>query len=171
MKPNPRKKLEASSWFAVVRCYQECTRRYTRLMQGFDLTIPQFDVLSAIHKLGEEATPKAIADELVVTRGNITGVLHRLQDHGLLATRVNEHDGRSFVCEMTDQGRTVFRQARLAASLFIDQQLAPFSCDELRQSEDQMNRMRRHLMTIEPEHLAERVLLGGIRPAADGGTA
>ncbi len=171
MKPNPRKKLEASSWFAVVRCYQECTRRYARLMQGFDLTIPQFDVLTAIHKLGAEATPKAIADELLVTRGNITGVLHRLQDHGLLSTRVNEQDGRSFVCELTDQGRTLFRQARLAASLFIDRQLAPFSDEELRESEEQMNRMYRHLHTIEPEHLAERVLLGGDRPAADGGAS
>ena len=171
MKSTQRVRLETSSWFAVVRCYQECTRRYARLMQGFDLTIPQFDVLSAIHRLGDEATPKAIADQLLVTRGNITGVLHRLQDHGLIATRVHEHDGRSFVCELTDEGRALFRQARLAAALFIDQQLAPFGDEELRQTEEQMNRMHRHLKTIDPEHLAERVLLGGARPTATEGRA
>ena len=65
--PDPqRMKLQASSWFAVVRAYQECNRRYSQLLAGFDLTIPQFDVMNAIRNLGEQATPKAIADRLVV---------------------------------------------------------------------------------------------------------
>ena len=52
-----RKKLEARSWLSVVRAYQECNRRYTVLLRGYDLTIPQFDVLAAVHGLGAEATP------------------------------------------------------------------------------------------------------------------
>ena len=72
-----RQQLEASSWFAVVRAYQECNRRYAQMLEHFDLTIPQFDVLTAIRRL-PAATPKQIADELVVTRGNISGLLQRL---------------------------------------------------------------------------------------------
>ena len=70
-----RATLETSSWFTVVKAYLECNRRYAEMMQHFDLTIAQYDVLAAIESLGEDALPKGIADRLVVTRANISGVI------------------------------------------------------------------------------------------------
>jgi MarR family 2-MHQ and catechol resistance regulon transcriptional repressor len=146
-----RRKLEASSWLSVVRAYQECQRRYTRLMEAFGLTTPQFDALNAIARLGDDATPKAIASELVVTRGNITGVLHRLEEAGLVETRANEADGRSFICLLTDSGTSLLHDARHAAQAFIREQLAPFSDEELVETESRMHRMQSHLTTIDPD--------------------
>ena len=153
-----RTKLQARSWFAVVQTYQECNRRYARLLKPFGLTITQFDVLIAIHRLGDRATPRAIAEELVVTRGNITGVLHRLQEHGLIATRRHAEDGRSFVCKMTTEGRALMDPARHAASLFISAQLAPFDEASLLQTEKQMNEMHQHLLSIDPDAIAAEVI-------------
>ena len=155
---SPRQKLLVSSWVAVVRTYQECNRRYTRMLQAFDLTTSQFDVLNAIDRLRDEAMPRVIAKELLVTRGNITGVLHRLKDREFIETREQEKDGRSFVCHLTATGTEALNRARAAASLFIDEQLAPFSDTELRQTEQQMNRMRSHLLTIDPETISAQVL-------------
>ncbi len=149
-----RQRLEASSWIAVVRAYQECNRRYTLMLEHFDLTIPQFDVLSAIHKHDPAATPRMIADELVVTRGNITGLLHRLQERRLVRTRSHETDGRSFYCELTPSGRRLFENARKAASRFIAEQLSPFSDDEVRDTREMMTRMRSHLETLDPRSIA-----------------
>ncbi len=151
-----RQKLESSSWLAVVRAYQECNRRYTQLLAGFDLTIPQFDALNAIVRLGTDATPKAIAAELVVTRGNVTGVLHRLEEAGLIGTRANETDGRSFLCVLTRSGSRRLDRARRAAALFIREQLTPFSDADLRRTEAQMATMHAHLKTIDPDALAAR---------------
>ncbi len=148
-----RMKLQASSWLAVVRAYNECNRRYAKLLAGFDLTIPQFDVLSAILALDWEATPKRIADELIVTRGNITGVLHRLQERGLVKTRHHEKDGRSFVCELTAAGRRLLKRARAAASIFITQQLSPFDDATLQETEALMKQMHSHLQTINPHDI------------------
>lgn len=157
MEQRQRKRLQTTSWFAVVRAYNECTRRYARLLRHFGLTIPQFDAMSAIHQLAGDATPKAIAERLVVTRGNITGVLQRLKDRGLLATRHNDHDGRSFVCRLTAPGQTLLGQARSAAALFIDEQLSPFDDEALRDTERRMTRMHAHLQTIDPDAVAARV--------------
>ncbi len=154
--PVARRKLEASSWLAVVRAYQECNRRYTQLLAGFGLTIPQFDALNAIARLGAEATPKAIADELVVTRGNVTGVLHRLEESGLVRTRANAADGRSFFCVPTRAGSRRLEEARRAAALFISEQLAPFADADLRRTEKQMATMHQHLTTIDPDAIAAR---------------
>ena len=153
-----RTKLQARSWFAVVQTYQECNRRYARLLKPFGLTITQFDVLIAIHRLGDRATPRAIAEELIVTRGNITGVLQRLREHGLIATRRHAEDGRSFVCEMTTEGRALMDQARHAASLFISAQLAPFDEASLIRTEKQMNEMHQHLLSIDPDAIAAEVI-------------
>jgi len=158
MSNSQRRKLQAASWLAVVRAYQECTRRYGQLLRGFDLTIPQFDVMNAIRQLADEATPRAIADELLVTRGNITGVLHRLQERSLITTRHNEQDGRSIVCSLTSDGQVLMDKARSAAAVFIETQLGPFDDATLRQTEDQMNRMRSHLQTIDPDAIAEQAL-------------
>ena len=148
-----RMKLQASSWLAVVRAYNECNRRYTQLLAGFALTIPQFDVLSAILALDREATPRRIADELVVTRGNITGVLHRLQERKLVKTRQHEKDGRSFVCELTAAGRRLLKRARTATSIFITQQLSPFDDATLQETEALMIQMHSHLQTISPDDI------------------
>lgn len=153
MQRNARKKLEVASWFAVVRAYQECNRRYAQLLKSFDLTIPQFDVLSAVRQLDADATPRAIADELVVTRGNITGVLQRLQERSLLATRHHAHDGRSFVCTLTSTGSALLEEARAAAAAFVKNQLEPFDDRELRETEKQMTRMRLHLQSMDPDEI------------------
>lgn len=150
-----RMKLQASSWLAVVRAYNECNRRYTQLLAGFDLTVPQFDVLNAILKLDHEAIPKRIADELVVTRGNITGVLHRLQERRLVRTRHHEKDGRSFVCELTAAGRRLLKRARAVASDFITRQLSPFDDDTLQHTEELMKQMYKHLQAIDPLDILE----------------
>ena len=158
MPAKPRKQLEAASWLAVVRAYQACNRRYARLLEAFGLTVTQFDVLTAVRALGPEAVPGAIADQLVVTRGNVTGVLHRLQEHGLLTTRAHARDGRSFICQLTPKGETLLLRARTAAAAFIEEQLAPFDDAELEYTRQQMERMREHLGSIDPEAIIRRTV-------------
>lgn len=136
-----RVRLQTRSWFSVVRAYQACERQYARLLEQFALTIPQFDVLSAIDELGDEATPARIAERLVVTKGNITGLLKRLTDQRLVLMSPNPVDGRSQRCRLGSGVAARLAAARQAAAVFVNQQLAPFSDDELKATEVQMARM------------------------------
>lgn len=147
-----RQELQNRSWIAVVRAYQTCSRRYSTLLEHYDLTVPQYDVLTAVRQLGGEATPKRIASRLLVTKGNITRILQRMKERGLLATAENKNDARSLICSLTPAGSEVLARAQKAASLFIDQQLSPFDDDALEQIQEQMEQMRHHLesMQIEP---------------------
>lgn len=149
-----RENIESSSWFAVVRSYLECSRRYGRMLEHFGLTTTQFDVLMAIDSLGEGAVPKAIAERLVVTRANITGVLKRLQKQKLVSTHTHERDSRSFICVLTLQGCEVRARAHAASSRFIRAQLGPFNDEELCGVGTLMRRMHAHLQTLDPIALA-----------------
>lgn len=153
-----RQQLERTSWFAVVRAYEACTRQYTRMLAHFELTVPQYDLLKAVQRLGPEAAPKNIAEALVVTRGNVTGPLHRLKSRGLLRTREHEADGRSFICELTATAIGLLTAADEAANAFISEQLAPFDDASLRGVGDMMLLMAEHLDMLEPDAIAEKVL-------------
>ena len=155
MPSQDRQALEASSWLAVVRAYPECTRRYAQMLDHFELTIPQFDVLSAIHRHDPVATPQLIAQDLLVTRGNISGLLQRLKERELITTRRHETDGRSFYCELTGAGRRLLGQARAAGAKFIAYQLGEFNTGELEATRDTMTRMLAHLETLDPAVIAD----------------
>lgn len=124
------------------------------MLEHFGITATQFDVLYAIDSLGDAATPKAIADRLVVTKANISGVIKRLSDRGLVSTHISESDSRSYYCQLTNKGTGTLVDARNSSRRFISAQLAPFSTQELSSTESLMRRMRQHLLTLNPEAIA-----------------
>lgn len=153
-----RQQLERSSWLSVVRAYDACTRQYTRMLSHFDLTVPQYDLLKAVQRLGAEATPKHIAETMVVTRGNVTGLLKRLKSRGLLRTRNNTQDGRSFVCALTATAIGLLAAADSAAKAFVSEQLAPFDDVTLGNVGEVMLGMADHLGTLDPDAIAKKTL-------------
>lgn len=143
--PLNRSRLQTRSWFAVVRAYQTCERQYALLLRHFNMTIAQFDMLTAIEELGEAATPARIANRLLVTKGNITGLLKRLGDQGLLVVKPHPEDRRSQLCRLAPGVGAKLALVKDAAARFISQQLAPFSDDELLATEGRMHRMQQAL--------------------------
>ncbi|MEL7296665.1 MAG: MarR family transcriptional regulator [Pseudomonadota bacterium] len=151
---NARQKLEQTAWFAVVDAYEKCGRQYAAMLSELSLTVAQYDALNVIRTLGDDATPRAIADRLLVTRGNVTGLLKRLQDHGLVTTRPHPEDARSFLCALTEGAHERLKRADRAANTFIRQQLAPFSDAALNIMTRDMRHMSSHLDTLNPTSIA-----------------
>ncbi len=152
---SPRETLEFSSWFSVVRTYEECARRYASMLAHFDLTVSQFDALVSIESLGVGAQPRAVAERLLVTRANVSGLLRRLEKHGLITLSPNRSDKRSVLCALTPEGKELTQRARAAAARFVRAQLAPFPKTELEILDRQMREMYQHLQTLDPATLAE----------------
>lgn len=152
--PDPR----ARCWLSVVMAYQTCERQYARLLLAFDLSIAQFDVLTAIDDLGSQAAPAQIAQRLLVTKGNITGLLRRLGERDLVRFCRHASDGRSFVCALSPKAINLLAAARAASSRFIAAQLSPFSDRQLASTGEQMNLMRHHLDAMDPDAIAGAAL-------------
>ena len=112
-------------------------------------------VLGAVSAFFIGAAGPAIAEDMLVTKGNVTGLVSRLESQGLLSRRPHETDGRSFCCELTGDGLALFREARNAAARFVSAQLEPFDDEALARTRDQMREMRDHLDAIDPHAIAE----------------
>lgn len=141
------------SWRSVVSAYQVCSQKYAVLMKHFDLTPSQFDVLLAVESLGKQATPKRIAEHLLVTKGNITGVTKRLLERNVVQTTLNAEDARSIHYVLTESGQAIVSDAQQAGKRFIREQLAPFSEDEIEKVGTLMQQMRIHLEKMDIDTL------------------
>jgi DNA-binding MarR family transcriptional regulator len=128
------------------------------MMSHFDITSAQYDVMLGIESLGKAATPKAIADALLVTKGNITSVTRRLHERALITQESHSQDKRSIVLKLSPEGMEILNNAKKAARSFVQTQLAPFSDDEVEDVGSLMKQMRDHLNSSEFDQDISQIL-------------
>ena len=151
-------RTRADSWRAVVEAYQVCSQRYGSALNHVDLTPAQFEVMILIRSLKQNATPKRIAERLLVTKGNITGVTNRLLTRGLIDRRSHQTDGRSLVFELTSRGQKLLLEANKVAAEFVRQQLEPFTDEEVEIVGRLMRQMKQHLLLMDADSIAKAAL-------------
>lgn len=81
-----------------------------RLKERFACTLPQFDVLSELDRAGRPLTMSELSRELMVSNGNITGLVDRLEREGQVRREVRAGDRRVQLIAITDAGRMRFRE-------------------------------------------------------------
>lgn len=69
------------------------------------LTLPQFDVLAQLHRDPEGVTSSELTRELLVTAGNVTGIVGRLSRRGLVERRPVPGDRRAARIRLTARDR------------------------------------------------------------------
>lgn len=81
-------------------------------------TLPRFDVLAALDRAGRPLTMSELSNRLLVSNGNVTGVVARLSEDGLVDREVDASDKRSQRVSLSQSGRRKFaRMARMHESL------------------------------------------------------
>lgn len=98
-------------WIALARCYMTFSRAVAGKVQEYGLTTPQFGILEALHHLGPLSLGE-LADKLLVTGGNVTYVMDRLEEQGLVYRQRSPADRRIIQAKLTEKGK------ELIASVF-----------------------------------------------------
>jgi len=97
------------TWLRLLSCETVIEQRLrTRLRQNFTVTLPQFDVLSELERAGSPLTMSQLSKELMVSNGNVTGVIDRLEKIDFVKRVRAEHDRRIQYIELTPEGRQEF---------------------------------------------------------------
>ncbi len=91
------------AWLRLARVYHKVDRATARLLKPWSLTVAQFDVMVQVGA-AEGLTQQDLADKLLVTKGNVTQVLDRLEKDGLVERR--QH-GRANLLYLTPRGRSL----------------------------------------------------------------
>lgn len=102
--------LAVSVWLRLLKAHGLLLREVRRRVPP-ELTLPQFDVLAQLHRLPEGMTPGALTRELLVTAGNVTGIVARLESLGLVERHPVPQDRRAVRLRLTARGRRLMARA------------------------------------------------------------
>ena len=120
--------LELRLWLRLLTCsniIEAEVRR--RLRQDFDTTLPRFDVLAQLDRSPVGLTMGELSGRLMVSNGNITGLIDRLVSEGLVERANHPEDRRTVRVTLTDKGRSNFRRMTPKHAGWIDSLLAGLS--------------------------------------------
>ncbi|WP_139974302.1 MarR family transcriptional regulator [Ochrobactrum sp. CGA5] len=102
-------KLELRLWLrmlATTRLLSQEIRR--RLRNEFGVTLPQFDILAQLYREPGGLRLGELSRRTMVTNGNITGLIERLEADGLVRRETPGADRRVTVARLTDTGQVAF---------------------------------------------------------------
>ena len=81
----------------------------TRLRARFDVTLPRFDLMAQLDKAPDGMTLSDVSKRMMVSNGNVTGLVDRLVEQGLIDRRPSPKDRRAQIVTLTPEGRRFFR--------------------------------------------------------------
>ncbi|HWW48308.1 MAG TPA: MarR family transcriptional regulator [Xanthobacteraceae bacterium] len=90
-----------------------------RLRERFDVTMPRFDLMAQLDKVPDGMTLSDVSKRMMVSNGNVTGLVERLVEAGFIDRRTSETDRRVQMIRLTRTGRAEFRKMAAEHELWI----------------------------------------------------
>ncbi len=90
-----------------------------RLRQHFGVTLPRFDLMAQLEKAPDGMTLGELSRRMMVSNGNVTGLVERLLESGLVERRPHATDRRAVVVALTPSGRKSFADMATAHAEWI----------------------------------------------------
>ena len=113
-------------WLRLLGCTTQIEKRVQRgLAERFGSTLPRFDVLAALDRRGAGMTMGELSRALLVSNGNVTGIVKTLARDGFVALEPLPGDRRVSVVTLTPLGSAHFAELAAAHHGWIDDLLGP----------------------------------------------
>lgn len=96
--------LKVRTWVQLARTFLLIQRQAVVAVAEHELTLPQFDVLATL-RFSEGVSQQELAERLLVTKGNVCGVIDRLEKTGWMERRNDPRDRRTNRLYLTPEGK------------------------------------------------------------------
>jgi len=127
----PHSKQSLRLWLRMLSCTTRIENIIReRLRVEFRTTLPRFDVLSALERNPDGLSMGELSRYLMVSNGNVTGVVNRLVSDGLVTRTLSESDRRSHLVKLTPKGWQAFKHMAETHEGWIDELFAQIDNEE-----------------------------------------
>ena len=123
----------------VTRLTESQLREFLRVEHGS--TLPRLDVLAALHRSDDALTMTELSRLLLVSNGNTTTVVARLETDGLVARTTSTADRRVVHVALTSAGRSHFEQLAAEHEAQVDLLFSSMTGTDLGALDDLLQRM------------------------------
>lgn len=106
---NQDERLELRLWLRLLTCSNliEATVR-RNLRERFATTLPRFDILAQLDRVPQGLSLGALSKRMMVSNGNVTGLIERLAAEGLVEAKTPSSDRRRQIVRLTPAGKAAF---------------------------------------------------------------
>jgi len=122
---------EVRAWVQLVRAYQRIVRRLEQALDERGASLSQFEVLAHVY-FGEGITQSELAQRLLVTKGNVCGLIDRLEAAGLVVRRSDPADRRANRLFLTQAGQALLAETLPTHLSIIEEMLGGLRGSELK---------------------------------------
>ncbi|MFC7461764.1 MarR family winged helix-turn-helix transcriptional regulator [Hydrogenophaga defluvii] len=132
-------------WLRLLTCAQLIEKQVrTGLREGFDTTLPRFDLMAQLERHPEGLKMKELSHRLMVTGGNITGITDQLVAEGLVERLEVEGDRRAWRVRLTPRGHSMFSAMAQQHEAWIVQAFESLQPREVEQLHRLLGKVKRH---------------------------
>ena len=129
--PRPVSKQRLRLWIRLLRAARAIESELRdRLRREYAITLPQFDVLAALERQVDGMTMTELSRRLMVSNGNVTGIIDRLVAEKMVQRQAPAEDRRSFIVRLTPKGANQFASIAKAHETWVDELLEEFGATE-----------------------------------------
>lgn len=133
-------------WLKLIKVHGSIvTELRRRLRDQYDITLPRFDVLSALARSSKGLKMSEISGLLKVSNGNITGIVDRLTQDGLVIRIAVPGDRRAQLVRLTKAGQTTFDELAQQHEIWLNELLGNLNYIKLEQFQELLEDMTDYL--------------------------
>ena len=109
-------------WLRMLSCTTLIeTEIRSRLRREFGITLPRFDLMAQLDRHPEGLRMGDLSKRMMVTGGNVTGIVSMLEQEDLVTRDAVPGDGRAFSVKLTPAGRRAFKRMATAHEGWIEE--------------------------------------------------
>jgi len=139
----PRSKQALRAWLRLLTSAQLIEQQVrANFRTEFNTTLPRFDVMAALAREPDGQTMGDISRWLLVSSGNITGIVSRLEADGLVSRSRSAKDLRTHLVKLSAKGQKEFEALSSAHELWIKELLSAMTRQEMTTLDELLSRVK-----------------------------
>jgi DNA-binding MarR family transcriptional regulator len=124
--------IDLRVWLRLFTCSNLIeTKVRNGLREQFGTTLPRFDLMSQLDRAPNGLTMGELSRRLMVSNGNVTGVIDRFVKEGLVDRTPSPEDRRVLVVKLTAKGKRDFAKMVPEHAKWISEMMEPMPREEL----------------------------------------
>jgi len=138
-------------WLRLLTCTNLVETHVRKaLAKEFKTTLPRFDLMAQLERAPHGLQMGELSRRMLVTGGNVTGIVDQLERGGLLVRTEHPADRRAYLVKLTKEGRRLFGQMAAEHETWIVKLFSGIPKREQRALTESLTRLRGQLTRETP---------------------
>ncbi|MDA0662841.1 MAG: MarR family transcriptional regulator [Proteobacteria bacterium] len=148
--------MELRVWLRLLTCTNLLDNEVrTRLKATADTTLPRFDILAQLERHDGPMSMGDLSRRLMVSNGNVTGLIDRLAREGMVDRTPSPEDRRVQMVSLTADGSKFFAKIAEDHRDWVGGMMADLSADEMKSLYDLLARLKESILAAEQKNSLE----------------